>query len=319
MNAPFALKPQLADDADLSLLQLPCWGMPKIDGVRGLNLSPTFTGRSLDPFEGFGITERFSGEQYLGLDSEATLGDDITAPRLCSLTTGAMGRFVDVTEMADIHRWVFDLDRQETLAMPYEERYFEAQAVVQALADPRIHLVPYVILESIEQVAAYVGQNLEQGLEGTIIRNPKALRKSGKPTKKNWEFMRVKPFGDFEILVTGLTEGAKNTNEAKKNSLGNTERSSSKGGLVPNGQVGSIQGTMVADVHCPFTKKFLFPKGMPVTISPGKMTVAEATDYWQHPEKIVGHYAKAQHMTYGVKDLPRSATFQTLRLKQDMS
>ena len=49
------------------------------------------------------------------------------------------------------------------------------------------------------------------------------------------------------------------------------------------------------------------------------MTVEEATDFFQNPHKIIGHYAKVKTMTYGVKDLPRFPTFESLRLKQDLS
>ena len=52
-----SLKPQLAEDAILDQVRFPCIVQPKIDGVRALNLNGTLTGRSLDPFKGFGVTE----------------------------------------------------------------------------------------------------------------------------------------------------------------------------------------------------------------------------------------------------------------------
>jgi hypothetical protein len=54
------MKPQLAEDAIIDAVRFPCIVQPKIDGVRALNLNGTLTGRSLKPFEGFGITEYFS-------------------------------------------------------------------------------------------------------------------------------------------------------------------------------------------------------------------------------------------------------------------
>ena len=47
-------------------------------------------------------------------------------------------------------------------------------------------------------------------------------------TQKGQELWRVKPWADAEILVTGVSEGEINTNEAKKNALGRTERSSAR-------------------------------------------------------------------------------------------
>ena len=103
------VKPQLAEDAILDQVKFPCIVQPKIDGVRALNLNGTLTGRSLKPFEGFGITEYFSRPEFIGLDGEMTLGSKPNcANRLCSLTAGAMGRSQDVAEMPDLHWWVFD-------------------------------------------------------------------------------------------------------------------------------------------------------------------------------------------------------------------
>ena len=109
-----------------------------------------------------------------------------------------------------------------------------------------------------------------------------------------------------------------NANEAKKNTLGRTERSSAKAGMVRNGQVGSIQGVMLADFYDPITGKLLFAKGLDVTVGSGEMTVEEATDYFKNPKKIVGHIVKFKHMTHGVKDKPRFPTYVSHRLKTDM-
>lgn len=98
------IKPQLAEDAVLDKVVFPVLCQTKVDGVRAMNLDGTLTGRSLDPFEGFGITEYFSKPEFIGFDGEMTLGNLPNSPdRLCSLTTGAMGRFKGVTEMADLH------------------------------------------------------------------------------------------------------------------------------------------------------------------------------------------------------------------------
>lgn len=316
------IKPQLADDANLDKLVYPVYIQPKIDGVRALHLTGQLTGRSLDPFKGFGVTEMFSDPEYAGLDGEMILGSNpASAERLCSLTTGAMGRFKGVTEAPDLHWCLFDLVTPETVSLPYRERYIQLTSKVHKLKNQghhRLRLVPYFVAGdrgSLDREIAYL---FDQGYEGAIIRNPEATYKAGRPTK-DMQLMRVKGWSDFEILVTGITEGARNENAAKLNTLGKTERSSAQAGQVPNGQVGSIQGTMLADFHDPITGKLLFAKGLPVTAGRGEMSVAEATDYFQHPEKIVGHIAKIKTLAHGVKDLPRFPTFQSLRLKEDLS
>ncbi len=313
-------KPALADDAMLEIVEFPCWVMPKIDGVRALNVHGTLTGRSLDPFEGYLITEYFSRPGFMGLDGEMTLGDKPNCTdRLCSKTTGAMGRFKGVTEMADLHWWAFDYITPDTLSLPYSERYAALEARLKVLDHHRVHLVPYEVVSNPEELNAAIAKFANEGYEGTIIRNPRALHKSGRPTKKGQQLWRVKPWADAEILVTGITEGTSNQNAAEKSTLGRTKRSSAKAGMVPNGQVGSIQGTLLSDFHDPITGALLFKKGLEITVSPGEMTVAEAMDLFEHPEKIVGHIVKFQHMTHGVKDLPRFPGYKSHRLPQDMS
>lgn len=314
------MKPQLAEDAVLDRVNYPCWAQPKIDGVRALNLTGTLTGRSLDPFAGFGITEFFSRSEFVGLDGEMTLGDNASCPnRLCSMTTGAMGRFRDITEMADLHWWVFDFVAPLTRSQPYEERYGRVAGRLARLQHPRLHLVSYKECSGEVQLREIIAQYAEEGYEGTIIRNPLARYKEGRATLKGQELWRVKPWADAEILVTGITQGEINGNEAKTNTLGRTERSSAKAGMIPNGQVGSIQGVMAEDFFDPISGKLLFSKGLEITVGSGEMSVNEAIQYWQRPEGIVKHLVKFKHMTHGVKDKPRFPTYISHRLAQDMS
>lgn len=313
------IKPQLAEDAILEAVQFPAWVQPKIDGVRAMNLKGTLTGRSLDPFEGYGITSYFSDAFYTGLDGEMTLGSKPNCTnRLCSMTTGAMGRFNGVTEMADLHWWTFDYLTEDSIKLPYAARYECLVQRVRAMAHERVHLVPYKQVVDEAGLKLAIATYAEHGYEGTIIRNPNAIYKQGRATKKGQELWRVKPWADAEILVISITEGEMNGNEAKTNTLGRTERSSAKAGMIPNGQVGSIQGVMLADFRDPITGKLLFKKGLEVTVGSGEMSVAEAIDYFKHPEKIVGHVVKFKHMTHGVKDKPRFPTYVSHRLRTDM-
>ena len=312
------LKPQLAEDAVIEEVRFPAWVQPKIDGVRALNRSGRLTGRSLDEFKGYGISDYFSVRDFQHLDGEMILGNKPNCTeRLCSLTTGAMGRFKGETQMADLHWWTFDYLADPSL--PYRLRYHLLTLRLQELGHSRIHLVPYEVAHNQDDLKRWIAYYAEQGYEGTIIRNPDAPAKEGRATRKGQELWRVKPWADAEILVTGITEGAKNANEAKKNTLGRTERSSAAAGLIPNGQVGSIQGTMLADFIDPISKKLLFRKGLPVTVSSGEMSVAEATHFFNNPGEIVGHVVKFKHMTHGVKDQPRFPTYMSHRLAEDMS
>jgi DNA ligase-1 len=313
------MKPQLANDADIPTLPYPdVYALPKIDGVRAMNLGGTLTGRSLDPFKGVGVTEYFSRPDFVGLDGEMTLGASPVAPRLCSLTTGALGRFKGVSEMADFHWHIFDVVTAETVGMCYAERYELAERRVHSLGHERIHLVPFEVVTGAAHANRLIDEHLDSGFEGTIFRNAKAPAKQGRPGKKTQEFVRYKPWIDSEMLCTGITEGATNTNEAKTNTLGRTERSFAKDGLVPNGMIGSIQGRLLEDIVSPLTGKVLFPKGHVGTIGTGEMTEEEAAAWFKDQTQIVGHLIKFKHLAYGIKDNFRMGTFLSKRLPQDM-
>lgn len=314
------MKPQLANDVDFATLPYPVWGMAKIDGVRAMHTTGQLTGRSLDPFKGFGVTEMFSDAELQGFDGEMILGPDPKADRLCSLTTGAMGAFKGITEAPDLHWWLFDMLTPGTLDLPYVERYKALQRKLQGMGhQPRLHLVPAQVVANEAEARALYASYLDMGYEGIIYRNPRAKAKPGRPSKALQELVRAKPWMDSEMLVTGITEGFQNNNEKKTNTLGQSERSSAKAGKVPNAMVGSLQGTLLEDIRSPVTGKLLFAKGLAVTISPGKMTDKEALAYFAQQDTIVGHIAKFSHLAHGTKNLPRMGGFLTLRLPEDMA
>ena len=311
------MKPQLANDANLSTIKYPCLVQPKIDGVRALNINGILTGRSLDPFKGFGITEYWSKPEFKYLDGEMTLGPNpASSDRLCSLTTGAMNAFKGVTETPALFWHVFDWLAEPNL--PYRDRYSKLKAYVEKLNHPRVKLVPMYEVLGPSELNYFIDKFFTDGYEGAIIRNPDAPIKEGRPSKVKQELVRVKGWMDSEILVTGFTEGQTNTNEAKTNTLGRTERSSAKDGMVPNGMVGSIHGTMIGDCFHPITGEKLFADGLPITIGTGTMTDAELLDYFKHPEKLVGHPVKFKHLAHGTKTLPRMGNYISHRLKEDM-
>jgi DNA ligase-1 len=312
------LKPQLAEDALIEQIRFPCIVQPKFDGVRALNINGTLTGRSLDPFQGFGVTAYFSQRDFKGFDGEMVLGPNpLSTDRLCNRTSGAMGKFKGITEMADLHWWIFDDFTYPS--MPYEDRYELAADRVARLDHPRIHIFPSDRVGNRAKLDRLIAGHLDNGAEGTMVKNPFAIFKSGRATQSGQENWRIKPWSHAEILVTKIVEGEQNTNAAKLNTLGQTERSSSKKGKVKNGQIGSLRGPLLADILHPITRELLLSRGTMVTVGSGEMSVKEATYWFQHQELILNHIVTFKFMPHGMKDAPRMPTFKSKRLKEDMS
>ena len=296
------MKPQLADNYDPNNIQLPTFAQPKIDGVRGLNLDGNLVGRSLKAFQNKALTAKFSQPKYQGLDGEFAFGKE-TSSSLCRDTTGITGT---IAGPADGFVWhVFDYVTEETINLPYCERYSLLVKKVEELDEDCIKLVPYVRLVSASEVESYDDENLEEGYEGTILRNPNSLYKEGRPGKKEQQLMRIKRFSDSEAVVLAVVEGRTNLNEATINELGRSERSSHAENQVPNGLVGSLT---CRDLE----------SGLEITVSPGEMDHIERKFYFDNPQEIVGKTITYKSFKKGVKTLPRFPTFKNIRSAEDM-
>jgi DNA ligase-1 len=108
-----------------------------------------------------------------------------------------------------------------------------------------------------------------------------------------------------------------NTNEAKVNELGRTERSSHQDNMVPKGMIGNLICSMMKDVYD--GDKLLFSQDQVVTVGPGAMPHVDRVALFQDQSKIVGQVIKFKFFPKGVKDKPRFPTFVTIRSAEDMS
>lgn len=318
------MKPQLADNWLEGKQRLPAWQQPKYDGVRGLYIAGQFTGRSLKPFKNRTLTKYWSQPIFQHLDGELIMpGTDGIEGRQCSLTTGVTNSPTSII-IPDLI--AFDYLRPDLIdkGAVYADRYAELEQHVYLLnasgamdTETRIRLMPYYPVEALEQVEALDDEFLERGLEGSILRNHLAPLKEGRPSTKVQELMRIKRFIDFEFIIDSLEEANENTNEAKTNELGRTERSTAKAGMVPKGMVGKFKGRILNDVV--HKGKLLFPAGMPVTVGPGQSTHAERILWWNNPALVVGQIGKAKLFPHQIKDKARMPIFLSLRTEEDMS
>lgn len=298
-------KPHLACDADLKKLKFPIMGFPKIDGVRGMHIIGSMTGRSLKAHGNKFVTGKYSRPEFEGFDGEFTFGD-ICGESLCRDTTSAMSRIEGEPNVA----WnLFDYLHPCVINLPYIERY---TALVECVAlnywghSHDIKIVPYEWLHDVAEVEAYYQKCLDEGYEGVILRDPKGLHKDGRATVKAGAYLRMKPQSDKEAKVLRLVEAMENTNEAKINELGRTERSSHQENKIGKAMVGMLV-CWDEDLK------------MEIDVGAGKMTHEERTYYWNSPEEIVGKLITYRSMDVGVKDKPRFARYMRIRAESDMS
>lgn len=296
------MKPMKAENYVEDKLVFPLGAQPKIDGVRGLNMTGAMTSRSLKPFGNRYTNEFYSKPEYVGFDGELAAEDE-RHPSLCRLTTSATSTIVG----QPFTLWhLFDFVTASTAHRAYEERYHllsERLAILQAqrLAGT-CRLVPMHVCRTLEELLYWDQMWLEMGYEGTIIRRLDAPHKQGKSTVKEGGLLRIKRFVEEEAQVLAIIEGRTNLNEQQTNELGRSFRSSHQDNQVPNGMVGSL---LCLDVK---TQK-------EIIVSAGSMPHDERLDFFLHPEKILKQYIKYKTFPKGVKDKPRFPTYVTIRPK----
>lgn len=297
------MKPMLASDAVLPKIQFPVLAQPKIDGVRGLVINNRLVGRSLKQHRNAYVTELFSDDRFEGFDGELFFGTDPTIPDLCRNSTSVLSRAHGDPMITFA---VFDWLREDVIDLPYQERLFKLEAYIRTLPvwAPVIG-VPTQLIPSLEHLEALDATHLEQGYEGTIVRDQWGDHKQGRSTIREGGLLRIKRFVEEEALVIGLVQGNANGNEAKKNELGRTERSSHQANMIPNGQVGTL---LCRDMTT----------GAEFDVSAGRMPHEQRKHFWEHQDEIIGQIIKYKHFPVGRKDKPRFPTFQTIRATSDM-
>jgi len=311
------MKPMLASDWDKTKVVFPCIVQPKIDGVRGVNFFGTLTGRSLKKHGNKHVTSQFSRSEFVGLDGELAVANvPPYEDRLCSLTTSALSTFAGEPE---VHWWVFDFVTPMTKDLPYEERLvLLAEHIVEhGLHLKGVRIIPWTTAYNLEQLEKYDQELLELGYEGTIIRKPNAVYKYGRSTIREGGLLRIKRFIEEEAMVVGFTEGDHNANEAQTNELGQTERSTHKENMIPNGMIGNLICEALKDVYDD-SGKLLITCGQQITVGPGKLDHNERKYYFEHPDKIIGRVVKFKFFPKGIKDKPRFPTFQSFRTTSDI-
>jgi DNA ligase-1 len=149
---------------------------------------------------------------------------------------------------------------------------------------------------------------LSLGYEGIMVRTfqgPRSFYKYGRSTAKETTLLKLKRYTDFEAKIVGFEEEMHNGNEATKDALGRTKRSSAAEGKTGKDTLGKM--LMLTD------------DGVDFKVGIFKGHDAAWKQYvWDHQDKFLGQYAKLQKFGPGEKDRPRHPKYLGLRSKIDM-
>jgi len=296
MNKKF--KPLLSGKVtDLTALNYPVVASPKLDGIRAIIKDGQLLARSLKPIPNKKLQEYLSDPKFNGLDGELIVGSP-TAPDAYSVTVSEV---MSHDKPAEANFYVFDCFNNPDA--PFSERAHEAHALAATYGAP-FTMVEQVLVHSPEKLAEYEAEKLAEGYEGVMVRDPNGPYKYGRSTDKQGILLKLKVFEDAEAEVVGFVEQLHNANEAKKNALGNTERSTSKAGKVPM----NMMGTLVCR-----------EPGADITFEIGTgFTIAQREHIWHNRDKYLGKLVKFKHQPHGRKDRPRLPVFLGWRDPIDM-
>ena len=301
MTIPEGFKPQLAiEQTKVKTQPTNRYMSEKLDGIRCIVFGGVAYSRSLKPIPNKFIQAYFKHhwEMLDGMDGELIVGDK-NAPDVFNQSTSGVMRIEGEPE------FTFRVFDRFHPTQPWLERYVRLVALNIKNALPlRVEVLDHFPVTEDACIDDFEAEMLAQGAEGVMIRDTDAKYKCGRSSTKNPELQKVKRFVDNEFEIIGWEPKYTNTNAAKINELGRTERSTAKDGMVALDTMGSlILRTSKGD-----------------TFSCGSgMTDAIREDLWERRETLMGQLAKVKYFDVGTGyNVPRFPVLVGIRHKDDM-
>lgn len=286
-------------------LVFPLYASPKLDGFRVLVRDGKAVTRRLLPVANDYIRNMLSDHQLDGFDGEVICGDP-TAEDCYNKTQRAMLG----NKIAEPEFKYYAFDFHPMAGVDYTQRIANVQMLHlllrgSELRDRVVFLRPEYV-ETLAQLEAYEATVLAQGYEGVILRTPFGHYKYGRSTRKSQGMLKLKRFVDIEGTVIGFEELMRNGNEATRDELGHTKRSSAQAGLVGGGTL----GVMLVRLDDGEIARLGMFKGL----------TAEDKQYiWDHKEEFMGRRCKLSHFAVGAVDKIRHGKFTGWRNADDES
>lgn len=268
---------------------------PKLDGIRCLRIRGQALSRTFKAIPNRHIRHRLEVEMPDGFDGELVSGTfNESQSNIMSFDGDPNFKYI-----------IFDYIEQ-SLVQSYEDRMENLRSHVRTFGLPDFCEIVYPVeVRSIEELQAQIDLHLSQGYEGTMIRLMSSPYKCGRATLKEGYLTAIKLFVDEEAVVTGFIEQMTNTNEKTKDNFGNTERSSAKAGMIPNGKLG---------VFTCYSEKW-----GNIEVGGGEgMTHELRKHIWENHSLYLGKTITFRYQPHGVKDKPRILTWRGFRDLSDI-
>ena len=292
------VKPLLSCEVSLDKINFPVYVSTKFDGIRALVIDGVVYSRSLKPIRNKYVQKLFGKPEYNGMDGELVVGDVYAKDVFQKTTSGVMSEDGE----PDVTFHVFDLWSIPTFDYEYRQRYLQEILLDEDKEYPSIVYAMIHLCKNIDDLTFFLEHERNVGGEGLICRSPSGIYKYGRSTPKEQLSIKLKFFADSEFEVIGFEERMHNTNEAKTNELGYTERSSAKDGMQPMNMLGSL----------------VLKYGDSTFKCGTGFNDVQRKEIWENKESYLGKLASIRYMSVGQVILPRVSSFQGFRDKDDM-
>lgn len=289
------IKPMLGVNVELDKLTYPVYMSPKLDGIRVIVKDGQVLSRNGKLIPNLFTQSLF--KSYCGIDGELIVGSPVHPNVFQTTTSGVM----TIEGSPNVKLYAFDSWNAEG---GINERYVKLLQITKDNST-NIEIVQQIVVNSEEELLKFEEDCLQKGYEGVIIRYPNAKYKNGRSTIKEGALLKLKRFDDSEAIILSMEPLLRNHNEATKNALGYTERSSHKDNLITDDLLGSLY---VQD--CVTGVKFNIGSGF---------TEKQRKDIWNKKVELIGSIVKYKYFEVGVKDKPRFPIFCGLRHFNDIS
>lgn len=293
-------RPLLAERAEeFSDIVLPTIATPKLDGYRCLKIDGDVVSRNFKPIRNVYTRQELRKIVPDGMDGELMLRGDNPFNLISSAFSSFEGEPDFVFHVFD---WVKDDPNK-----PYNERLRDLEEWFATNTNDHVVLVPYVTIQTIDDIIQFEDDCFNKGYEGSMFRKPEGKYKAGRSTMKEQILLKKKRWHDSEGIIIGFIEQEKNENEKEINELGLTKRSSKKAGKALANTLGTI---IVRDPNFP---------GEEVEIGTGLgLTKDYRKEIWENRGSYLGKVISYKYQKEGGVDKPRFSSMRGIRDISDL-
>jgi DNA ligase-1 len=301
MAIPDGFKPLLAiEQSKVKVQPENLYMSEKLDGIRCVVFGGVGYSRSLKPIPNASIQAYFKqhADVLEGVDGELIVGDKNAPDVFNQSTSGVMRQ----DGQPAFNFWIFD---EYDSKVNWLTRFSRLEQGNHYDGFPsRVKLLQHFPVQGEEDMRVFESEVLTLGGEGIMLRDADGKYKCGRSGTKTPELQKVKRFVDKEFLIIGYEPKYHNSNEAKTNELGRTERSTAKAGMIPL----DTMGALILETE----------KGLVFTCGSG-FTDDLRAKLWLERSELKGKLAKVKYFDVGNGySVPRFPVLVGIRHKDDL-